>query len=93
MAQQSVAPGVQLFGTRADTWHWWGSPALQVVFCLACLACAAHWAKTWAPYRTTTFQVYAILQSVNFAIFISFFGILLSSFLLFAPRITPKLAE
>ncbi|WIA13476.1 hypothetical protein OEZ86_006750 [Tetradesmus obliquus] len=66
---------------------------LQVVFCLACLACAAHWAKTWAPYRTTTFQVYAILQSVNFAIFISFFGILLSSFLLFAPRITPKLAE
>eukprot|EP00775_Hariotina_reticulata_P006970 gene6970-7184_t len=66
---------------------------LQIVFCVVCLATAGHWAKTWAPYRLNTFQVYLILQSVNLAIFASVTGVLLSTFLLFAPRIAPKVAE
>lgn len=89
---QPVGLGLQVLRTRMLT-PGTGGLALQIVCCLACLACAAHWAHTWAAYRTHTFLVYAILQSVNFAIFISLSGTLLSSFLLFAPRITPKLAE
>lgn len=66
---------------------------LQIVFCVICLATSSNWAKTWAPYRTSSFQVYLILQSVNLGIFISVSGALLSSFLLFAPRLAPRVAD
>lgn len=66
---------------------------VQVLVCLVTLACAAYWAHVWAPFRQGSFQAYAILQSVNFAIFISASGMLGSTFLLLAPRLAPKLAE
>jgi hypothetical protein len=68
-------------------------PAPQIILCVACLGASAHWAKTWAPFKTGTFQVYAMLQSVNLAIFASVTGALLSLFLLLAPRLTPSVAE
>lgn len=66
---------------------------LQIVFCLMCLGASAHWANTWRPFRLGTFQVWAMLQSVNLAIFASVTGLLMSAFLLFAPRIAPKVAD
>jgi len=79
---------------QSSNWILTGAVLLsQIVFCVVCLATAGHWAKTWAPYRLNTFQVYLILQSVNLAIFASVTGFLLSTFMLFAPRIAPKIAE
>lgn len=66
---------------------------LQIVFCIACLGAAAHWSKTWSPFRTGTFQVYAMLQSVSLAIFASVTGALLAAFMLFAPRVAPSVAD
>ena len=65
----------------------------QIAFCVICLATSSNWARTWQPYRTTSFQVYLILQSVNLAIFSSVSGALLSTFLLLAPRLVPRIAE
>lgn len=65
----------------------------QIAFCVICLATSSNWARTWQPYKTKSFQVYLILQSVNLAIFSSVTGALLSSFLLLAPRLAPRVAE
>lgn len=65
----------------------------QIVFCVACLACSARWTNVWWKYRHSTWQVHSMLQSVSLALFASVSGMLLSSFLLFAPRLVPKIAE
>lgn len=66
---------------------------LQIAFCLVCLAVAANWSKTWYPFRSKSWQVYTMLESVNLAIFASSTGALISAFFLLARRLAPAVAE
>jgi hypothetical protein len=75
---------------RADKRH---SLLLQIVFCIVCLALAANWSKAWHPFKSKSWQVYIMLESVSLAVFASVTGLLVSAFFLFAPRLVPSLAE
>jgi hypothetical protein len=66
---------------------------LQIVFCVVCLAVAANWSKTWDPFKSKSWQVYIMLQSVNLAIFSGVTGFFISIFFLLAPRLVPAVAE
>jgi len=66
---------------------------LQIAFCLVCLAVAANWTRVWFPFKSKSWQVYVMLESVNLAIFASLSGALISAFFLFAPRLAPSVAR
>lgn len=66
---------------------------VQIAFCLVCLAVAANWTRVWFPFKSKSWQVYVMLESVNLAIFASLSGALISAFFLFAPRLAPSVAS
>lgn len=66
---------------------------VQIAFCIVCVAVAANWSKIWWQYRSKSWQVYIMLESVNLAIFAGVTGAFVAAFFLLARRVTPVVAK